>query len=370
MAEKGAKGNVTAPAGFLSCRTRCVKRDGMLLRELAERLGVELEGDPAACVSGCAPIEDAGPEDLTFVAHPRYVRALNQTRAAAVVLGRGVDAPGKNVLRAANPQATFARALELFDRRARPKPGIHPSALIDATAVVGARCHLGAYTVVGEAAVLGDDCVLHPHVTVYPGARLGPGCVLHSGVVVRENVVLGAGVTLQPGAVVGADGFGFLPNPGGLPQPVPQIGSVEIGDHVDLGANATVDRAAVGKTRIGRGAKLDNLVQVAHGCQVGEGALLAAQVGIAGSSRLGRDVMLGGQVGVSGHVSVGDRAQIAAQSGVAGDVDADSVVGGSPAFDFAVWRRCMIALRKLPELLARVRALEKRGGGRTGGASE
>lgn len=332
----------------------------MRLKDLAERLGLTWEGDGDATITGCAPIDEAEPHDLAFVANPRYARLLATTRAGAVILAPGVVRPEGNVLRARSPQEAFARALELFDARTTPEPGIHSTAVIAASASIGADCYIGAYVVIGEHVVLGERSIVHPHVTIYAGARIGARFVAHAGAVVREGVRIGNDVVLQPGAVIGADGFGFLPNPGGLPRAVPQIGRVEISDYAEVGANAAVDRAAVGATRIGRGAKLDNLVQIGHGCQVGEGTLLAAQVGVAGSTRIGRDVMAGGQVGVTGHVTVGDRAQIAAQSGITGDVDAGSVVAGMPAMPISAWRRCMVALRRLPEILARLKALERR----------
>jgi len=331
----------------------------MRLSELAARLSVPFEGDEAAEISGCAPIEEAAERDLTFVANPRYARLLKGSRAGAVILGPGVDAGGRNVLRAANPQAVFAHALALFDARPKPVPGLHATAVIAASATVGADSYLGAYVVIGDGVVIGERAVIHPHVTIYPRARIGKRFVAHAGSVVREDVVIGDDVTLQPGAVVGSDGFGFLPRPGDLPAPIPQIGTVELADHAEVGANTTIDRAAVGRTRIGRGVKLDNLVQVAHGCQIGDGTLLAAQTGLAGSTRLGRDVMAGGQVGFAGHLRVGDGVQIAAQTGVPSDVAAGTVVAGTPAMEIALWRRCMAALRRLPEILSRLRAVEE-----------
>jgi UDP-3-O-[3-hydroxymyristoyl] glucosamine N-acyltransferase len=330
------------------------------LRELAERLGVPFEGEGDTEISGCAPIEEAGEHDLTFVANPRYARLLRETRAGAVIVGPDADAHGRNALRAANPQAAFARALAWFDKRPRPAPGVHATAVVAASAAIGPDSHVGAYAVIGDDVTIGASAVIHPHVTIYPRARIGTRFVAHAGSVVREDVVIGDDVTLQPGAVVGSDGFGFLPKPGDLPAPIPQIGTVEIADHAEIGANTTIDRAAVGRTRIGRGVKLDNLVQIAHGCQIGDGSLLAAQTGLAGSTRLGRDVMAGGQVGFAGHLRIGDGVQIAAQTGVPSDVPAGSVVAGTPAMEIALWRRCMAVLRRLPEILSRLRAVEER----------
>jgi UDP-3-O-[3-hydroxymyristoyl] glucosamine N-acyltransferase len=334
----------------------------MRLNDLAQRLGVPFEGNGAAEISGCAPIEEAGDGDLTFVANARYLRLLKDSGAGAVILSPGVDGLGHNVLRAENPQAAFAGALALFDTRPRPRPGIDATAVVAASAKIGADSHVGAYVVIGDEVEIGAGAVIHPHVTIYPRARIGRRFVAHAGSVVREDVVIGNEVTLQPGAVVGSDGFGFLPKAGELPAPIPQIGTVELSDHAEIGANSTIDRAAVGRTRIGRGVKLDNLVQVAHGCQIGDGTLLAAQTGLAGSTRLGRDVMAGGQVGFAGHLRIGDGVQIAAQTGVPSDVAAGAVIAGTPAMDIALWRRCMAALRRLPEILSRLRAVEEKVG--------
>jgi UDP-3-O-[3-hydroxymyristoyl] glucosamine N-acyltransferase len=334
----------------------------MKLRDLARHLGATLEGDGDLDIVGCAPIDEAGPEYITFVANPRYAKKLPQTAAGAVITARDMAATGRNVLRCDDPQGAFARALAIFDSRPRPRPGVHATAVVASSADIGRGAHIGAYVVVGENVTLGSDAVLHPHVTIYAEAKIGHRFTAHAGVVVRECVVIGDDVVIQPGAVVGADGFGFLPRGRELPLAVPQTGTVEVADHVEIGANTTIDRAATGKTRIGRGAKIDNLVQVAHGCAIGERTMIAAQTGLAGSARVGSDTLLGGQVGVTGHVHLGDRVQVAAQSGIAGDVEAGRIMGGSPAVDLALWRRCMVALRRLPDLLRRVRALETRVG--------
>jgi len=332
------------------------------LRDLADRLGVELEGDGDTEIVGCAPIETAGPTEVTFVGNPRYARKLADSSAGAVIVTRSTEAGMRNVLRSDDPHVTFAQALSIFDRRPRPRPGVHATAVIASSARLGARPHVGPYVVVGEGVTIGDDAVLHPHVTIYPEARVGDRFIAHSGAVVRECVRIGDDVTLQPGAVVGSDGFGFLPRGEATAVAVPQSGTVEIADHVDIGANTTVDRAATGSTRLGRGVKLDNLVQIAHGCEVGERTLIAAQTGLAGSATVGRGALLGGQVGITGHVTVGDGVQVAAQSGIVGDVAAGTVVGGYPAIEFGMWRRAVVALRRLPELLKRVRALEEKVG--------
>ncbi len=331
----------------------------MRLGELAQRLGLDLEGDGDIEISGIAPIDAAGPGDLTFVANPKYRQQLASTGAVAVIVGPGQYAAGKAILRAADPYAALAAALLLFDRRPRPAPGIHATALISPSACVGEGASIGPYAVVGEDVVVGRDSVLHPHVVIYPGARIGDRFTAHAGAVVRESVVVGDDVVLQPGAVVGADGFGFLPRGREVPLPIPQIGTVRLCDHVEIGANTTVDRATVGETRLGRGVKLDNLVMVGHGSRIGDGSMMAGQTGMAGSTRIGARVMSGGQAGFAGHLSVGDDARIGAQAGVIGNVEPGATVAGMPAVELNLWLRAVASLLRLPDLLRRVRRLER-----------
>jgi len=331
----------------------------MRLSELAEKVGATVDGDGSIDIRGLAPIEEAGPGDLTFVANPRYAKYLKTTRASAVIVGEDVETGRVVALRAAEPYAAFVAALSLFDRRPRPAPGVHPTAAIAPSARIGEGAYLGPFVVIGDDVVIGRDACIHPHVVIYPEVRVGDRFTAHAGAVVRECSVIGDDVTLQPGAVLGGDGFGFLPV-GDIPPSIPQIGAVEVGNAVDIGANTTVDRAAVGLTRLSAGVKLDNLVQVAHGCQIGQASMMAAQVGIAGSTVVGRGVMVGGQAGMSGHLEVGDGARVTGRAGVIGDVTAGQTVGGFPATEAGQWRRSAVALLRLPELLKRVRTLEKR----------
>lgn len=331
----------------------------MRLSEIARQLGLEVEGDPNLDIRAIAPIDEAGDGDLTFVADPRYRPLLRSTRASAVILATGEDAGGRAVLRARDPYTAFVRALALFDRRPRPAAGIHATAVIAPTARIGAGASIGPCCVVGDGAEIGRDAVLHPHVVVYAGARIGHRFTAHACSVIREDVVIGDDVVLQPGAVVGGDGFGFLPRGAEVPMPIPQIGSVRLGDHVELGANTTVDRATIGDTVLGRGVKLDNLVMVGHGSRIGAGSMLAGQTGMAGSTRLGERVMAGGQAGFAGHLAVGDDVRVAARAGVVADVGAGTTVAGMPAVDVALWRRSVAALLRLPDLLRRVRRLEQ-----------
>lgn len=331
----------------------------MRLGDIASAVGARLEGSADVEIDGMDPVETAGPRSLSFVANPRYLGRLGATRAGALILGPGVAGPGCPVLRASNPYLAFARALALFARPVLPAPGVDPGARVDPAAVIGPDVRVAAGVTIGAGARVGRGSAIFPGVVVYPEVEIGEDCVLHANVVLRERVKLGSRVVLGPGAVIGGDGFGFLPLPGAGVLKIQQIGSVEIGDDVEIGANTTIDRATIGVTRVERGAKIDNLVMVAHGCTVGEESLLAAQVGLAGSTVVGPRVQLGGQVGAAGHLTIGAGARAAARSGIANDVEAGATVGGYPAMDATLWRRVSAGVRRLPEILRRLRRLER-----------
>jgi UDP-3-O-[3-hydroxymyristoyl] glucosamine N-acyltransferase len=333
----------------------------VILRDLAARLGCELRGDGGVDVRGVAGLDEAGPGDLTFVANRRYAARLATTKASAVVLSERHSTPLPCLL-AENPYLTFARAVALLRPIPRPAPGVDPSARIDPGATLGPDVHVGAFAVVGAGARVGARTVLHSHVVLYEKVEIGEDCVLHSGVQVREGCRLGHRVIVQNGAVIGADGFGFARDESGRYHKFPQVGVVVVEDDVEIGALTAVDRAALGETRIGRGAKLDNLVQIGHSVSVGEDTVLAGQVGIAGSSRVGRGVTLAGQVGVAGHLEIGDGVVATAQSGIPGSVEAGAVVSGYPAIDNRSWLRASAVFPKLPELQRRLRELERRVG--------
>lgn len=331
----------------------------MKLKTLAQRLGCELRGDGEVEVDAIRPLDDAGPGHLTFLANPRYQAQLATTRASAVLIAADHVELSIPTLRAANPYLAFAQALTIFHQPRTPPAGVHPGAVIAASARIGEGASIGANVVIGDEVEIGPRAVIHPNVTIYPGVHVGSDFVAHAGVVLREDIRLGDRVTLHPGAVIGADGFGFAPGPQGAVK-IPQIGSVTIEDDVEIGANATVDRATLGATIVRTQAKLDNLVMVAHNCEIGAGTMLAAQVGIAGSTKLGRGVQMGGQAGAAGHITIGDGVQVVAQSGIPSSVDAGKIVGGYPSVDVSIWRRTSAALLRLPELLRRVRRLERR----------
>jgi UDP-3-O-[3-hydroxymyristoyl] glucosamine N-acyltransferase len=333
------------------------------LGEIARRLGGAAEGDLGLRLDGVRSLQEAGPTHLAFLAGVRYARQARESGAGVLLVSPRAKFPGRNLLRVADPYLTLARALELFHPSQPPPPGveagasvgpgckIHPEACVRAGAAVGAgsrigaRAHVHAGAVIGENCRIGADSVVHPNVTLYPRTVLGERVIVHAG------------------TVLGSDGFGFAPE-GERFHKIPQTGWVEVEDDVEIGANSTIDRGTFGATRIGRGTKIDNLVQVGHNALVGENCVLVAQTGVAGSTRLGRGVMMAGQSGVGGHLSVGDGAKVGAKSAVLSDVAAGVYVIGYPSVDHREWKRTQAALRRLPELLRRRRPAPAPGGRR------
>ncbi|HEY0874072.1 MAG TPA: UDP-3-O-(3-hydroxymyristoyl)glucosamine N-acyltransferase [Vicinamibacterales bacterium] len=332
----------------------------MRLSELAERLECRLEGDGTIEVGRVTTLEEAGPGDLTFFTNPKYAAALRRTRASAVILGDEAEAAPCAMLRTPNPYLAFARAVGIFAGDARPPAGVHPSAVVAEDAAVAADASIGPLAVVGSGARIGARTIVHAHVTVGPYATIGDDCVIHARVSIRERVQLGHRVVIQDGAVIGSDGFGFARRSDGSHMKIPQVGGVVIEDDVEIGANTTIDRPAVGETRIRAGAKIDNLVQIAHGVTIGHNVLLAAQVGIAGSSRLEDSVTLAGQVGVAGHLTIGKGTIATAQTGIPNSVDAGSFISGYPAIPNRDWLKSSAVFRKLPELRKAVADLSER----------
>jgi UDP-3-O-[3-hydroxymyristoyl] glucosamine N-acyltransferase len=328
------------------------------LSELAARLGCGLRGDGDVEIRGVAGLDEAGPGDLSFLANPRYAPKLETTRAGAVVL-QASQACDRPALVSDNPYLAFSRAVALVRPAPRPAPGVDPSARVHASAVLGEGVHVGALAVVGQDVRIGARSVLYPHVVLYDGVEIGEDCVLHSAVQVRERCRLGNRVVVQNGAVIGADGFGFARDENGRYHKFPQVGIVVVEDDVEIGAQSAIDRAALGETRVGRGSKLDNLVQVGHSVTIGEDSVLAGQVGIAGSTRIGKRVTLAGQVGVAGHLEIGDGATATAQTGIPSSVEAGALVSGYPAIENRAWLKSSAVFAKLPELARRLRELER-----------
>ena len=331
----------------------------MKLSEINRRLGTRLEnGAPETEIHSVAGIETAGPGQITFVANSKYAAAARTTKASAVIVAEDFPALATAMLRSKNPYFDFARALELFYTPPRYLPGIDPTAVVHQSANIGAGAHLGPYVVIQEDVEIGQNAVLLAHVVVYRGATIGDNFLAHAHAVVREFCRIGNNVILQNGVVVGGDGFGFAKDAAGHWYKIVQSGPAIIEDNVEIQANACIDRASVGETRIARGAKIDNLVQIGHGSNVGEDTLLCAQVGLAGSTDVGKNVILAGQVGVAGHCTIGDGAVATAQSGIPNNVAAGAIVSGYPAMDNKLWLKCIAIFNRLPEIARALRRKE------------
>jgi len=321
------------------------------LAELAAQLGCRLDGatEHAATqvVVRVNSLDDAGPGDVTFLTNPKFTSKVAGTRASAILADDSLAIAPCPILRTPKPSVACATAIALLTPVVVPvAEGVHPLASIDPSATIGAGVSIGPFVVIGPGATVGARTVLHPHVVIGPQAHIGDDCILHAHVSVRDRIIVGHRVTLQNGSVVGSEGFGFATRADGTHQKIPQVGIVVIEDDVELGANSTVDRPAIGETRIGAGTKIDNLVHIAHGVKVGRNVRMAALVGIAGSSVLEDDVVLAGQVGVINHVRVGRGAQIASKSAVMSDLEGGQTYAGIPAIPIGQWRRWAVRYRK------------------------
>jgi UDP-3-O-[3-hydroxymyristoyl] glucosamine N-acyltransferase len=332
------------------------------LRALAERLQCRLDGDETIEIARVAGIEQALPGDLTFIANPKYHHFLQTTRASAVLVTPDVAhvAGGPALLVCDHPYLAFAQALGVLAQSAPPTPGVHASSVIAPDAQLGDQVSIGALVVIGAGARIGDRTIVHPGVVIGPAAVVGADCVIHARVSIRERVELGNRVIVQDGAVIGSDGFGFVKQADGTHVKIPQHAAVVIEDDVEIGANTTIDRPAVGETRIRAGSKIDNLVQVAHGVSVGHRVLFAAQVGIAGSTVIEDDVVLAGQVGVAGHLRIGEGVVATAQTGIPNSVEPGMLISGYPAIPNREWLKSSAVFRNLTALKRRVVELEQR----------
>ncbi|HEY7096165.1 MAG TPA: UDP-3-O-(3-hydroxymyristoyl)glucosamine N-acyltransferase [Terriglobales bacterium] len=328
----------------------------MKLGEIATSLGAELEnGSPNTEIRGIAGVKDAVAGQLTFVANPKYAAAAKSTNASAVIVAEDFPPLSTAMLRSKNPYLAFAKAIDLFHTPHKYAPGIHPTAVIHPSARVGAGSHIGPYVVIEENVRIGSNAVLVAHIVIYRDAQIGKNFFAHSHAVVREGCRIGNNVILHNGVVIGADGFGFAKDERGRWEKISQPRAVVLGDDIEVQANSCIDRASLEETTIGRGTKIDNLVQVGHGTSVGEDCLLAAQVGLAGSTHVGNRVILTGQAGVVGHCTIGDGAIITPQTGVAGDIAPGAIVSGSPAMDHRLWLKVSALLNRLPEIVKAVR---------------
>ncbi len=336
------------------------------LAQLAALVGGSLEGPPEREVSGIKGIEEAGPQDVAFLANPRYAKALPRCKAGVVLVGRDQKVPqGLAVIRVDDPYLAYAKALTAATRKPYQPGGVHPRAFVDPSAQVGREVTVHPLAYVGPGAKLGDRVVLHSGVHLGEGVEVGDDTVLHPNVTVYHGCKIGKRCIIHGGTVIGADGYGFVPEGEGYFK-IPQVGIVQIDDDVEIGALCTIDRAAMGRTWIQRGVKTDNMVHVAHNCVIGEDSLLVAQVGISGSTKLGRHVVLGGQAGVAGHIEIGDNVQAAGGTGIIKSVPPGEVLAGVPAMPHRLWLRTSGLIRRLPELFKRLQALEKRLAGEGG----
>ncbi|WP_028573710.1 UDP-3-O-(3-hydroxymyristoyl)glucosamine N-acyltransferase [Desulfonatronovibrio hydrogenovorans] len=328
----------------------------MLLSELAQKLGLEFTGQDFL-VQGVSTLDQAGPDQISFLANPKYVHLLEKSQAGAVILEKEHALKVRTALISPNPYLDFARTVKMFDRPqgleqdCSSQAYIHESAFIDPSAII----HPMAF--IGPGAVVGKNTRVFPFVHVGERAVIGQDCIIYPNVSIMSDTVIGNRVIIHSGAVIGSDGFGFVQN-GQVREKIPQVGVAVIEDDVEIGACTTIDRATLGKTVVGRGTKIDNLVQVAHNVCIGENSVIVSQVGISGSSKLGRNVILGGQVGVAGHLEIGDNVRIAAKSGVGKSIPADTDCGGIPAMDHGSFLKNAVLMPRLPQMFKRVKKIE------------
>ena len=335
----------------------------MKLSELAEATSSTIESGAADMeITAAAGLDIAQSGEITFLANPKYTPQIRETRASAIFLNAGVQLDRNDiaVLRSIDSYLAYTRALRLFNPPVEVVASVHPTAVIDTSAKVAATWEIGANVVIGRNCRIGDGVRLFPNVTVYDGVTIGRNTTIHSGVSVRENCEIGENCIVHNNSTIGCDGFGYAKDEEKRWVKIPQVGRVVLEDDVEIGANTAIDCASVGETRIKRGAKIDNLVQIGHSCTVDEDALICSQTGLAGSSVIGKRVILAGQVGIAGHLKVGDDAVLTAKSATSHDVDPGKIISGIPGFDNKDWLRATAAYRKLGEIVQRLRGLEKK----------
>jgi UDP-3-O-[3-hydroxymyristoyl] glucosamine N-acyltransferase len=323
----------------------------------------EIEGNPDIKVNAVAKIEEGHQGALSFLANPKYEHYIYTTASSVVLVNKSFIPSGKidaTLIRVDNAYEAFASLLRLVDQARPRKKGIHPTAVIESSAKIGADVFIGPYTYIGENCFIGDGCSIYPHVYVGDNTRLGVNCTINPGVKIYHDCVIGQECIIHAGTVIGSDGFGFAPQSENEYMKIPQLGNVVLEDFVEIGANVTIDRATMGSTIIRKGVKLDNLIQIGHNVEVGENTVMAAQTGIAGSTKVGKNCMFGGQVGISGHLRIANGSKIGAQAGILGDIrEENTVILGSPAFEIKQYLKSTVVFKKLPDLKIKIDKLEK-----------
>jgi UDP-3-O-[3-hydroxymyristoyl] glucosamine N-acyltransferase len=333
----------------------------MKLKEISAELNCELVGDPEIEITGAAPIESAQPGQLTFLSNKKYRRYLATTNASAIILENADDLPeGKSAIISSMPYLIFGEAVNLLHPSFAPEREVHPSAVISPTATIGANVSIGPFSVIGDSVTIGENVSILAHCVIYPDVRIGDDVLIHSHCAIREGCRIGDRVILQNNVVIGSDGFGYAKGPDNSWLKITQAGIVIIEDDVEVGAGSVIDRATIGSTIIGKGTKIDNLVQIGHGSAVGQNTLLCAQVGLAGSTRVGNEVILSGQVGAAGHLEIGDRVIATAQTGIPNSVEAGKIISGYPAIDNRAWLKSSAIFAQLPKLQKEIRELKER----------
>lgn len=329
------------------------------LKELAQIVNGEVVGDPSILIKGVASLEEAQEGDITFFANTKFSHLLETTKASAVIVDLKTPGNGKPLIRTENPYAAFSKVMELWVRNKLPVEGVHPTAVVGKRVRMGEGVSIGAYVVIEDGVSIGDGSVIRPHTFVGENSKIGKNCLFHPRVTVLERVEIGNGVIIHSGTVIGSDGFGFI-GENGTHRKIPHLGTVVIGDNVEIGANVAIDRATFGKTWIKDGTKIDNLVQIAHNVEIGENCIIVGQVGICGSVKIGNGVVIAGQVGVVEHLTIGDGAKIAAKSVVTKSVGAGEFVSGYPARDHREEKRIKASIARLPILFKKVQELSRR----------
>ncbi|MEE4258865.1 MAG: UDP-3-O-(3-hydroxymyristoyl)glucosamine N-acyltransferase [Bacteroidales bacterium] len=333
-------------------------------QQIAEALSGTVEGNPSVEVSSLSKIEEGKKGTLTFLANPKYTQYIYHTEASIVIVNEDFD-PEKEItatlIRVKDAYSAFAQLLELYQQSKEKKSGISKSAFIADSATIGKDVYIGEFVSIGDQAVIGDHAMIHAHTSIGNHCKIGNATKIFSGVSIYDECEVGNECTIHAGAIIGADGFGFAPQDDNVYNKIPQIGNVIIEDRVEIGANTTIDRATIGSTLIRKGAKIDNLIQIAHNVEIGENTVIAAQTGISGSTKIGKNCMIGGQVGIIGHLTIADGVKIAAQAGVGKSIiEENAIVEGSPAFNIRDYQRSYVHFRRLDTLVKRVNELERK----------